>query len=164
MENARPCGLWGAKNMRFKTYSIPQPLAIASCGQQQQSTGTIPVVSPPPSPKLSFTMASHLELQVRHHAAGEDDLDVEPAPTSKTKPPALSSSVPRAVPIFARLTYRPELDGLRAVAIVPVVLFHFKVAGWTGGYAGVDVFFTMYVLQFKCRLISALQSLPLTMR
>ena len=110
-------------------------------------------------------MASHLELQVRHHAAGEDDLDVEPAPTSKTKPPALSSStVPRAVPIFARLTYRPELDGLRAVAIVPVVLFHFKVAGWTGGYAGVDVFFTMYVLQFKCRLISALQSLPLTMR
>ena len=95
-------------------------------------------------------MASHLELQVRHHAAGEDDLDVEPALTSETKPPALSSStVSRALPIFARLAYRPELDGLRAVAIVPVVLFHFKVAGWTGGYAGVDVFFTMYVLQFN---------------
>ncbi len=39
--------------------------------------------------------------------------------------------------------YRPDIDGLRALAIVPVVLFH---AGWTffsGGYVGVDVFFVI---------------------
>ncbi len=41
------------------------------------------------------------------------------------------------------LTYRAEIDGLRAVAVVPVVLFH---AGFTtlgGGYVGVDVFFVI---------------------
>lgn len=39
------------------------------------------------------------------------------------------------------MKYRPEIDGLRAVAIVPVVLFHAGIAGFSGGYVGVDVFF-----------------------
>jgi peptidoglycan/LPS O-acetylase OafA/YrhL len=39
--------------------------------------------------------------------------------------------------------YRPDIDGLRAVAIVPVVLFHAGVAGFGGGYVGVDVFFVV---------------------
>ncbi|MFC3097566.1 acyltransferase family protein [Alteraurantiacibacter palmitatis] len=39
--------------------------------------------------------------------------------------------------------YRPEIDGLRAVAIIPVVLFHAKVPGFGGGFAGVDVFFVI---------------------
>jgi peptidoglycan/LPS O-acetylase OafA/YrhL len=37
---------------------------------------------------------------------------------------------------------RPEIDGLRAVAVVPVVLFHAAV-GFEGGYVGVDVFFVI---------------------
>lgn len=39
--------------------------------------------------------------------------------------------------------YRPEIDGLRALAVVPVILFHagFKLFG--GGYVGVDVFFVI---------------------
>lgn len=41
------------------------------------------------------------------------------------------------------IEYRPEIDGLRAVAIVPVILFHLG-AGWLpGGYLGVDVFFVI---------------------
>jgi peptidoglycan/LPS O-acetylase OafA/YrhL len=36
--------------------------------------------------------------------------------------------------------YRPEVDGLRAVAVVPVVLFHAGLPGFDGGYLGVDVF------------------------
>lgn len=43
---------------------------------------------------------------------------------------------------FIGLAYRPELDGLRALAIIPVVSFHFKL-GPPGGYAGVDVFFVI---------------------
>lgn len=41
------------------------------------------------------------------------------------------------------MRYRPEIDGLRAVAVVPVVLFHAGVAGVSGGFVGVDVFFVI---------------------
>jgi peptidoglycan/LPS O-acetylase OafA/YrhL len=39
--------------------------------------------------------------------------------------------------------YRPDIDGLRAIAVVPVVLFHFGVWPFSGGYVGVDVFFVI---------------------
>lgn len=38
--------------------------------------------------------------------------------------------------------YRPEIDGLRALAVIPVVLFHLGV-GCSGGFVGVDVFFVI---------------------
>ncbi len=39
--------------------------------------------------------------------------------------------------------YRPEIDGLRAVAVVPVILFHGNFQYFSGGYIGVDVFFVI---------------------
>lgn len=41
------------------------------------------------------------------------------------------------------MNYRLDLDGLRAVAVSLVILFHFEIAGFTGGFVGVDVFFTI---------------------
>jgi peptidoglycan/LPS O-acetylase OafA/YrhL len=41
------------------------------------------------------------------------------------------------------IAYRPEIDGLRAVAVLPVVLFHMGYGWLTGGYLGVDVFFVI---------------------
>lgn len=39
--------------------------------------------------------------------------------------------------------YRPEIDGLRAVAIIPVIFYHAGFASFTGGFVGVDVFFVI---------------------
>ena len=39
--------------------------------------------------------------------------------------------------------YRADIDGLRALAIVPVVLYHYGMPGVTGGFVGVDVFFVI---------------------
>lgn len=41
------------------------------------------------------------------------------------------------------MQYRSEVDGLRAVAVLPVILFHAGFALFSGGYAGVDVFFVI---------------------
>ena len=39
--------------------------------------------------------------------------------------------------------YRPDIDGLRAIAVGIVVLFHLGLRGFDGGYAGVDIFFVI---------------------
>ncbi len=41
------------------------------------------------------------------------------------------------------MKYRPEIDGLRALAIIPVVLFHAGLTTFSGGFIGVDVFFVI---------------------
>lgn len=41
------------------------------------------------------------------------------------------------------MKYRPEIDGLRAVAVVPVVLFHAGLPGFNAGFIGVDIFFVI---------------------
>ncbi|MFC3442623.1 acyltransferase family protein [Sphingobium rhizovicinum] len=41
------------------------------------------------------------------------------------------------------IRYRRDIDGLRALAILPVLLFHAHVPGFSGGYVGVDIFFVI---------------------
>ena len=42
-----------------------------------------------------------------------------------------------------KLSFRPDIQGLRAVAVALVILAHAGVAGFAGGYVGVDVFFVL---------------------
>src|SRR5260370_22418832 len=44
---------------------------------------------------------------------------------------------------FPKITYRREIDGLRSVAVVPVVLFHAGFPYFHGGFIGVDIFFVI---------------------
>ncbi|MCD5309972.1 acyltransferase family protein [Kineosporia babensis] len=46
-------------------------------------------------------------------------------------------------PRTARPEFRPDIEGLRAVAIILVVLYHCGINAFSGGYIGVDVFFVI---------------------
>ncbi|TYL51377.1 acyltransferase [Nocardioides sp. BGMRC 2183] len=39
--------------------------------------------------------------------------------------------------------YRPELDGLRALAVITIVFFHAGVAGWANSFVALDLFFVL---------------------
>jgi peptidoglycan/LPS O-acetylase OafA/YrhL len=41
------------------------------------------------------------------------------------------------------MNYRREIDGLRALAVIPVILFHAGFQSFSGGFVGVDVFFVI---------------------
>ena len=41
------------------------------------------------------------------------------------------------------MNYRPEIDGLRALAVIPVIFFHAGFENFKGGFIGVDIFFVI---------------------
>jgi len=55
------------------------------------------------------------------------------------------------------MKYRREIDGLRAVAVMPVILFHAGFSVFSGGYVGVDVFFVISGYLITSILIAELE-------
>ena len=48
-----------------------------------------------------------------------------------------------ATGVRAHGTYRPDIDGLRAVSVLAVVIYHLEPRWLPGGFCGVDVFFVI---------------------
>ena len=45
--------------------------------------------------------------------------------------------------LVGELKYRSDIDGLRSLAVLPVILFHSGAAWLPGGFVGVDIFFVI---------------------
>jgi peptidoglycan/LPS O-acetylase OafA/YrhL len=70
--------------------------------------------------------------------------ELGPASSATTVAPGseVSANPDKARPPLDR-DFRPDVEGLRAVAVATVVLFHAGVPGFSGGYVGVDIFFVI---------------------
>ena len=49
--------------------------------------------------------------------------------------------------------YRPDIDGMRAISVIAVVLYHLEVPGFGAGFIGVDVFFVISGYLVTCQLL-----------
>ncbi len=75
-----------------------------------------------------------------------------------TTPRSPRATAPPAVKASRRLGYRPGLDGLRAVSVAAVLLYHGGVDWIPGGFLGVEVFFVISGFLITALLIEEFRS------
>jgi peptidoglycan/LPS O-acetylase OafA/YrhL/lysophospholipase L1-like esterase len=94
------------------------------------------------------TLPGHVSSSVPHREqdSGGPFEGIELPPTGTLRCPTLRSvtgSAGSENKPLPSIVYQPALDGVRALAVLAVLLFHAEVAGFGGGYLGVSVFFTL---------------------
>ena len=55
----------------------------------------------------------------------------------------LKASISDLASAYSKTSYRPEVDGLRALAVIAVIINHFNKDILPSGYLGVDIFFVI---------------------
>lgn len=61
-------------------------------------------------------------------------------------------------------TYRPDIDGLRAVAVLLVIFHHLFPTGLTGGFVGVDVFFVISGFLITTQIVAEIEAGQFSLR
>jgi peptidoglycan/LPS O-acetylase OafA/YrhL len=69
-----------------------------------------------------------------------------------------ASTLRAAVHHHGKLKYRPDIDGLRAIAVLSVFGFHLQMGTFSGGFVGVDIFFVLSGYLIGSILLSDLES------
>lgn len=82
------------------------------------------------------------------------------APEFSEKEATISNDASKAQVLVSGESYITHLDGLRAIAIIAVVLYHFEVGPFRGGYIGVDVFLVLSGFLMTRRLKHAIEFGP----
>lgn len=59
---------------------------------------------------------------------------------------------------ICKMIYRSEIDGLRALAVLPVILFHAGYSFFSGGFVGVDIFFVISGYLITTIILNELQN------
>lgn len=62
------------------------------------------------------------------------------------------------------MQYRRDVDGLRAVAVIAVILYHAKFSILSGGYIGVDIFFVISGYLITSIIVAEMQSGDFSLR
>ncbi len=114
-----------------------------------------PAVDEPPS-AAPIDQPASFTLVARHgprRAAEASPAEPEaPRPIVRRLLDALTAARPR------RSRLRGDIEGLRALAVIWVLLFHLRVTGFGGGYAGVDVFFVISGFLITSQLLASVRT------